>query len=134
MSSAFGCVCFWENLPSSRRLSSHSLKATLLSFAAKRSISHSDRLATGHHSHPLQFADVYAGEAQTTVLRLLDKLILEIRSGIFLPDPTRAGRFNMNANVDMARDLTNEKLSHDANFEAPISKSNRLWKLRRRGA
>ena len=44
---------------STRPISSHSLKSTMLSFASKRGISHQDRLSLGHHSHPFKMADVY---------------------------------------------------------------------------
>ena len=36
------------------------MKATMLSYAAKRGYSHQDRLSLGHHVHPYQMADVYA--------------------------------------------------------------------------
>ena len=42
-----------------RQISSHSMKATMLSYAAKRGYSHQDRLSLGHHVHPYQMADVY---------------------------------------------------------------------------
>ena len=79
---------------STRPVSSHSLKSTMLSFASKRGISHQDRLSLGHHSHPFKMADVYARDAQARDLRLMDKLIAEIRSGYFCPDESRAGRFH----------------------------------------
>ena len=75
---------------STRPLSSHSLKSTMLSFASKRDISHQDRLSLGHHSHPFKMADVYARDAQARDLRLMDKLIAEIRSGYFCPEESRA--------------------------------------------
>ena len=75
-----------------RSLSSHSLKSTMLSFAAKRGVSHPDRLSLGHHAHPFKMADVYARDAQARDLRILDSLIEEIRSGSFVPDASRAGR------------------------------------------
>ena len=75
-----------------RKLSSHSLKSTMLSFAAKRGYSHTDRLSMGHHVHPSKMADVYARDAQARDLRLLDALIAEIRSKTFMPDESRAGR------------------------------------------
>eukprot|EP00435_Cladocopium_sp_Y103_P033307 s2858_g8.t1 len=46
---------------SERKISSHSMKATLLSMAAKRGLTPEDRLAMGHHIHPFRMADVYAG-------------------------------------------------------------------------
>ena len=78
---------------SSRLISSHSLKSTMLTFAAKRGIDHQDRLSLGHHAHPFQMADVYAREAQARDLRILDELIAELRTGAFCPDESRAGRF-----------------------------------------
>ena len=75
-----------------RKLSSHSLKSTMLSFAAKRGYSLPDRLSMGHHVHPFKMADVYARDAQARDLRLLDSLIAEIRAKRFLPDESRAGR------------------------------------------
>ena len=79
---------------SSRPISSHSLKATMLSFAAKRGVSHQDRLSLGHHVHPYQMADVYARDAAARDLRLLDFLIKEVRCGAFKPDESRAGRLD----------------------------------------
>ena len=75
-----------------KKLSSHSLKSTMLSFAAKRGYSLPDRLSMGHHVHPFKMADVYARDAQARDLRLLDSLIAEIRAKRFLPDESRAGR------------------------------------------
>ena len=77
-----------------KKLSSHSLKSTMLSFAAKRGYSRPDRLAMGHHVHPYKMVDVYARDAQARGLRLLDALISEIRSKTFMPDESRAGRFS----------------------------------------
>ena len=79
---------------SAKKLSSHSLKSTMLSFAAKRGYSHPDRLSMGHHVHAYKMADVYARDAQARDLRLLDSLISEIRSKTFMPDESRAGRFS----------------------------------------
>lgn len=75
-----------------RLISSHSLKSTMLSYAAKRGVSHPDRLSLGHHAHPFKMADVYARDAQARDLRILDSLIEEIRAGRFIPDASRAGR------------------------------------------
>ena len=80
---------------STRAISSHSLKATMLSFAAKRGYSHPDRLSLGHHVHPYKMADVYARDAAARDLRLLDALIMEVRDGSFKPDESRAGRLDL---------------------------------------
>ena len=84
-----------ELLPSREglRTTSHSLKSSLLSFAAKRGISHLDRLALGGHSHSARMSDVYARDALARPLRLLAGMISEIRSGSFVPDAGRAARF-----------------------------------------
>ena len=76
------------------RTTSHSLKSTLLSYAAKRGISHLDRLCLGGHTHKdTSMADVYARDAMARPLRLLAGMLSEIRSGAFLPDASRAARF-----------------------------------------
>jgi hypothetical protein len=90
---------------STRQISSHSLKATILSMAAKRGLKHEDRLTMGHHAHPFRMADTYARDAQARTIRLIDKLLLEIRAGYFDPDSTRAGRFNKNYAPDPSLDV-----------------------------
>ena len=75
-----------------RRLSSHSMKATFLSFAAKRGISVQDRLQLGYHSSKLQMGLVYSRDGAAASLLILEKLIQEICEGKFKPDSTRSGR------------------------------------------
>lgn len=100
---------------SARKLSTHSLKSTMLSFAAKRGYAHQDRLSMGHHAHPFKIADVYARDAQARDLRLLDKLIQEIRDKTFLPDESRAGRFSAvkKQRTDDAFDLDSDEREWD---------------------
>ncbi|CAL1132459.1 unnamed protein product [Cladocopium goreaui] len=50
-------------------------------------------------------ADTYARDAQARTIRLIDKLLLEIRAGYFDPDTTRAGRFNKNYAPDPSLDV-----------------------------
>ena len=59
----------------------------------------------GHHAHPFRMADTYARDAQARTIRLIDKLLLEIRVGYFDPDTTRAGRFNKNYAPDPSLDV-----------------------------
>ena len=47
----------------------------------------------------------YARDAQARVIRLVDKLLLEIQSGYFNPDCSRAGRFNKNYAPDASMDV-----------------------------
>ena len=76
-----------------RKVSSHSLKCTFLSFAAKRGLPVPDRLLLGYHSSPMQMALTYSRDGAAHSLLLLERLIGEIVSGAFRPDSTRSGRF-----------------------------------------
>ena len=71
-----------------RKLTSHSLKATCLSFAAKRGFSQPDRLTLGYHD----MAHRYARDAMSRPLQLLSDMMREIREGVFFPDNKRSGR------------------------------------------
>ena len=95
LSSAEAGAWLRELLPErgSLKTTSHSLKSTLLSFAAKRGIAHLDRLALGGHSHSAHMSDVYARDALARPLRLLAGMLTEIRQGTFVPDAGRAARF-----------------------------------------
>ena len=90
------CGAWLESLLVGRdgqRTTSHSLKATMLSYCAKFGVSHQDRLALGGHSHPGRMADTYGRDALARPLRLLGTVIQAIRNKEFLPDVSRAGRF-----------------------------------------
>ena len=80
----------WERVD--RRVSSHSLKCTMLSYAAKRGISVPDRLMLGYHSSNMHMAMVYSRDGAAASLLLLERLIDEIVKGTFKPDSTRSGR------------------------------------------
>ena len=75
------------------RTTSHSLKATFLSFAAKYGLSHQDRLVLEGHAHSGKMADVYGRDAMARPLRMLSEVIEAIRNNAFFPDANRAGRF-----------------------------------------
>eukprot|EP00435_Cladocopium_sp_Y103_P035983 s1997_g9.t1 len=77
---------------SDRRVSSHSLKCTMLSYAAKRGLSVPDRLMFGYHSSNFHMALVYSRDGAAASLLLLETLIDEIVKGKFRPDSTRSGR------------------------------------------
>ena len=74
------------------RFSSHSLKATCLSFAAKRGCSFEDRLSLGYHTHSLKMALVYSRDGASRPLRVLESMLKEIRDKVFNPNDTRSGR------------------------------------------
>jgi hypothetical protein len=77
---------------SSRRVSSHSLKSTMLSYAAKRGIGIPERLQLGYHTSNFQMGMVYSRDGAAASLMVLEKLISEIAQGKFDPDQTRSGR------------------------------------------
>ena len=75
-----------------RRVSSHSLKSTFLSFAAKRGIGIPERLQLGYHTSNFQMGMVYSRDGAAASLLVLEKLIKDIANGVFDPDETRSGR------------------------------------------
>lgn len=76
----------------SGKVTTHSCKCACLSFLAKRGVSIEDRLCLGYHSNPMRMALVYSRDASSRPLALLERLLEEIRLGIFQPDNTRSGR------------------------------------------
>ena len=74
------------------RYASHSLKATTLSFCAKRGIGFEDRLCLGYHAGPLKMALTYSRDGASRPLAVLTGVLDEIKRGIFHPDSTRSGR------------------------------------------
>ncbi|CAE7825729.1 unnamed protein product [Symbiodinium necroappetens] len=75
-----------------KKISSHSCKCTMLSYAAKRGISITDRQLLGYHTTPHRMALTYSRDSAAHPLMILGKLIGEIREKKFLPDETRSGR------------------------------------------
>ena len=75
-----------------RRVSSHSLKSTFLSFAAKRGIGIPERLQLGYHTSNFQMGMVYSRDGAAASLLVLERLIKDIAEGVFDPDETRSGR------------------------------------------
>ena len=73
-------------------VATRSLKATALSWAAKRGLPETTRLLLGHHSpHELGSMITYSRDSMAAPLRALQELVDEIHSGVFLPDSTRSG-------------------------------------------
>ena len=75
-----------------RKVSSHSLKSTMLSFLAKRGVEMSDRLLLGYHSSPFTMGLTYSRDAMARPLSILGDMLNEIQKGVFRPDCTRSGR------------------------------------------
>ena len=79
---------------SDKNLSSHSLKATALSWAAKAEIPRDQRRILGRHTDAIQGSDsFYSRDMSIGPVNALQKVITLIRDGIFNPDATRANYF-----------------------------------------
>ena len=78
-----------------RRISSHSMKSTFLSYAAKRGIGIPERLQLGYHTSSFQMGMVYSRDGAAASIMVLEKLIEEIAQDRFDPDDTRSGRLHV---------------------------------------
>lgn len=75
-------------------VSSHSLKATTLSWCAKANVAkHSRRLLGGHIKPGEKSVLEYSRDGLAGPLRELDQVLESIRAGKFFPDATRSGRW-----------------------------------------
>ena len=77
------------------RLTSHSFKATVLSWAAKGGLSKEHRCVLGYHTIDSNQSMLhYSRDEQAAPLRALKKLLRMIKQGLFKPDNTRSGYFS----------------------------------------
>jgi hypothetical protein len=75
-------------------MSSHSLKCTLLSWAAKFGLPLDVRRFLGHHTKAEDGSLlIYGRDNAAAPLRALEMLLHAVRTGAFIPDSTRSGRF-----------------------------------------
>ncbi|CAE7409656.1 unnamed protein product, partial [Symbiodinium pilosum] len=81
-----------DKLPG-RRVSSHSLKCTCISFATKFGANPNEILLLGYHCGGYQMAITYGRDAASPSVLLLEKVLKAVRDGRFRPDETRSGRF-----------------------------------------
>ena len=81
------------NLSEPLNYTSHSFKATALSYLAKYGCSFEDRLALGYHVDQVRMALRYSRDGASRPLRVLETCLTDIRTGKFKPDVTRSGRF-----------------------------------------
>ena len=77
---------------SERKVTSHSLKCTMLSFLAKRGVDMPDRLLLGYHTSPFTMGLTYSRDGMARPLQILGEMLSEIREGTYMPDCTRSGR------------------------------------------
>lgn len=75
-------------------LGTHSYKATLLSWASEWGMAHGPRRLLGYHSEGKDKSLLtYSTNGLAGPLRLLCNMLNDVKSGAFLPDSTRSGRF-----------------------------------------
>ena len=85
--------------------STHSMKATLLSWVGKQGFPRDIRRMLGGHKKPGdRMPDLYCRQAMAEPLRQLGHGMLWVTSGGFDPDATKSGRWNLDAK-DMAPSL-----------------------------
>jgi hypothetical protein len=81
----------------------HSLKVTLLSWAAKRGLPPDVRKALGYHIDSNEMSMMtYSRDAMARPLRKLEALLAEVRLGTFNPDTSRSGR--LVPNIERTKD------------------------------
>ena len=111
---------------SSVPLGTHSCKATLLSWAAKWAMPHGPRRILGYHSEGRDKSLLtYSRDGMAGPLRLLCKMLQDVKAGRFLPDSTRSGRFpgdlmDEEANLDDARSDASSSSSDGSENESEI--------------
>ena len=76
----------------SRKVSSHSMKCTMLSYLAKRGVNMPDRLLLGYHTSPFTMGLTYSRDGMARPLQILSDMLKEIQDGVYFPDCTRSGR------------------------------------------
>ena len=83
-----------------RRISSHSAKATCLSWLSKAGVSREDQDILGRHVTSLHGAGpLYARDLVSAPLRKLEETISQVASKTFLPDQNRSGMFTPVTNL-----------------------------------
>ena len=86
-----------KHVGAGRKISTHSCKATCLSFCAKYGVDPMTRLQLGYHSgggSGLRMVHTYSRDAVSEPLAKLVQVLDDIRSFRFKPDNTRSGRFD----------------------------------------
>ena len=106
---------------SERKVSSHSLKCTMLSFLAKRGVDMPDRLLLGYHTSPFTMGLTCSRDGMARPLQILGEMLSEIREGTYMPDCTRSGRLVKKADtggglavsLESTQDATKIEISDD---------------------
>ena len=89
------------------RVSSHSLKATMLSWCSKAGLPVYDKAILGRHSSSYNEAQaVYSRDLAIGSVMKLQDIIWQIHSNVFMPDNTRRGYFAETSSVQLAGDAS----------------------------
>ena len=88
-------------LPEDCKISSHSCKATLLSFLAKFGASIPDREILGGHTGRMKSVLTYSRDSLASPLRVLSHMLERIRQGSFNPNATRSGMMTADVKVEV---------------------------------
>ena len=81
--------------PESRRLSSHSLKATGLSWAASAGVPLETRRLLAHHVHDsARSTETYSRDVLAPAARVFEEVLLAMKNGAFNPDNARGSQFS----------------------------------------
>ena len=82
------------SFPDAQRLSSHSLKATGLTWAASAGVPLDTRRLLAHHVHDsARSTETYSRDVLTPAARMLEEVLLAIKDGAFCPDQPRGKQF-----------------------------------------
>ena len=104
------------------KLSSHSLKATCISWVSKFGIGASDKAVLGRHSSAVnESAAVYSRDVSVRSVCILQNVTLDIFSGVFTPDSARSGYFRRQlASVNLVDDPAADVRNADAVVSDPV--------------
>ena len=112
-----------SDLQVDRRLSSHSMKVTMLSYAAKRGLDIHLRMQLGYHSSPYKMGLTYSRDGAAASIMAMEDLMEEIRLGKFDPDDTRSGRIRRGGNKSVEVVEIKDEETEEPNREEVVEES-----------
>ena len=111
-------------------LGTHSLKATILSMASKYGLGHGIRKLLGYHAGSKEQSMLcYSRDSMSEPLRRTCEMVQQVKSGKFLPDVSRSGRFPTIDPADIPEeedDLSESSSSGSENEEEVDHKSDEV--------
>ena len=110
-------------LDDDQRISSHSAKATLLSFLAKWGADIPTREILGGRVSHIKSVLTYSRDALGAPLRVLDELLSQVRAGFFSPDALRSGRFSQLIKDELPDDEMDSFIHVDDSPCSPVEES-----------